>query len=365
MKKKILILGKLPPPYMGPAIATEIILNSDLKNRFDLIHLDTRLNKSIKYIGKFSIRKIIRNMMIYFKFRILIKKENPELVLIPMSQSTVGFIKDSIYIVISRVYKKKVLLHLRGSNIQNWLKQSFPVTRIFIEWVIRKCQGAIVLGNNLKYLFEKYFPDDKIFVVPNGANYILPKVTNDEKYLNIIYLGNLMYSKGIQYIINAIDLLDEKTKKKIKFSIVGDWFERSIKTELLEIVGKKELPVDFHPPAGPEKKINYLIRSDIFVFTPIEPEGHPWVIVEAMAAGLPIISTDQGAITESVIDGVNGFIVEKKNPKQIAEKIKYLIDNPDIRKKMGKKSRELYLEKFTEEKMVENISKAFKHTIES
>ena len=78
-----------------------------------------------------------------------------------------------------------------------------------------------------------------------------------------------------------------------------------------------------------------------------------------MAAGLPIISTDQGAITESVIDGVNGFIVEKQNPQQIAEKIKFLIENPELKKKMGKESRRRYEENFTEEKMVERLTQAF------
>ena len=60
-KPKILILGKLPPPYYGPAIGNEIILNSKLNNQFELYHLDTRLNSKIKNIGK------------YFRYYILAK----------------------------------------------------------------------------------------------------------------------------------------------------------------------------------------------------------------------------------------------------------------------------------------------------
>ncbi|MBK6990167.1 MAG: hypothetical protein IPH33_19060 [Bacteroidetes bacterium] len=47
MKKRIMILGKIPPPYMGPSIATQIILNSSLKDRFELLHIDTRVNTSL------------------------------------------------------------------------------------------------------------------------------------------------------------------------------------------------------------------------------------------------------------------------------------------------------------------------------
>ena len=61
-KTKVLILGKLPPPYMGPSIATEILLKSDLKNRFELIHLDTKINHSISSFGKWNFTKISKNI---------------------------------------------------------------------------------------------------------------------------------------------------------------------------------------------------------------------------------------------------------------------------------------------------------------
>ena len=82
-----------------------------------------------------------------------------------------------------------------------------------------------------------------------------------------------------------------------------------------------------------------------------------------MAAGLPIISTDQGAITESVLNMENGFIIESNNPEQIAEKIEYLVNHPDVRQKMGKESRRLYEENFTEEIMVKRLASVFNTVI--
>ena len=84
-------------------------------------------------------------------------------------------------------------------------------------------------------------------------------------------------------------------------------------------------------------------------------EGHPWVIVEAMASGLPIITTDQGCIKESVIDGENGFIIPKRDPDSIAEKIIHLIEQPELRERMGKKSRQLYEANLTEEHFVQRM----------
>ena len=95
------------------------------------------------------------------------------------------------------------------------------------------------------------------------------------------------------------------------------------------------------------------------MFNLLQNEGHPWVIVEALAAGLPIISTDWGAITESVIDGDNGFIVSSKNPNSISQKIEELIKNEKLRNEMGKKSRFLYECKFTQKKLVANLKHVF------
>jgi len=99
--------------------------------------------------------------------------------------------------------------------------------------------------------------------------------------------------------------------------------------------------------------------ADIFVFAPKAPEGHPWSLVEASAAGLPIISTDRGAIRQNVTDGENGFLLENPEPKELAEKITLLIKDSDLREKMGAASRKLYESKFTAAAMSSQMRKVF------
>ena len=109
----------------------------------------------------------------------------------------------------------------------------------------------------------------------------------------------------------------------------------------------------------------FLGQADIFVFpTYYPPEGHPWVVVEAMAFGLPVITTDHGAISESVYDGINGFIVEKQNPRMIANRLLTLLNNREMRRDLGSASRKLYLERFTEKVMVRNLCSTFHSTCE-
>lgn len=123
-----------------------------------------------------------------------------------------------------------------------------------------------------------------------------------------------------------------------------------------------QLPVSFHPADAGEKKFQFLSEADIFIFPPRAPEGHPWVVVEAMAAGLPIISTDQEP-SSSVLDGKNGFIVPVRDPAAIAAHLKELIQNDAKRVEMGQFSRHLYETEFTEKRMVERLAATFRAVI--
>lgn len=358
------MLGKLPPPYYGPAMATQIILNSKLKDNFQLIHLKTNLNESLDTIQKFSISKPFKQFGIIFKLIWFIVRYQPDLVyLTTISQSTTGFLKDSPYILISKLFFRKVLIQLRGSNWKNWLTKSSIFTQWYVKTIVKSCNGVIVLGNNLRYLFEDCFPDDKIYVVPNGANYQFPEVTSKNKKTNILWLSNLIPTKGIEDFLQAMNILSEK-ELNIQVNIVGAWRNDEFKKKCLNLL-QGNPSVTFHGALSGGEKLYQLSAADIFVFVPRAPEGHPWVIVEAMAAGLPIIATNQGAIIESVSDGVNGYIVNPMNSGQVAEKIQYLIDNPDMREKMKRESRRIYEEKFTQDKMAEKLGIAFNKVLEN
>lgn len=371
MKKKrtenkftILILGKLPPPYMGPSIATEIILNSSLKERFHLIHQDTKMNRKLSGLGKWRFSKIFRQVIIAVGIKWKIIRFRPQLVWIPISQTTGGFLKDSLYIMISRCMARKVLIHLRGSDFRNWLSRSPKWVTRYVHFVLRRSKGVIVLGECLRYLFAGFFPPERIFVVPNGADYMMPaRSRGEDGFVRMAYLGNLQPTKGIEDVIRAMVLLKTKTQKAFELKVVGAWRDEDTKTLCEGLVKQHKLPVTFLSAKSGDDKLQFLADSDIFVFPPRAPEGHPWVIVEALAAGLPIVATDQGAIRESVIHGENGFIVESEKPEELAVMLEKLIQDEDLRKSIGKKSREWYEANFTMDRMVAQLKKVLDDVI--
>ena len=208
-KKKVVIIGKLPPPFMGPAIATQIILNSALKDEFNLLHFNVTLNKTIETQGKKSFKKVFASLKLYLRYNSFLNKHKPDLVLVPFAQETVGFYKDIPYLLLPRLKNIKVLGQLRGSNFKTWLKRASIITNTIVNFTLKKTNGIIVLGNNLRYLFTDFFNPNKILVVPNGANFSFPSIKKDENMINVLYFANMYESKGVHNAVDAAIKLDD------------------------------------------------------------------------------------------------------------------------------------------------------------
>ncbi len=360
-KPKIIFLGPIPPPFMGPSVATEVLLNSKLKDDFEILHLDTSDRRDLSKLGAIDFQNIFLALKHYIILVLLILNNRPAMVYIPISQTTIGYLRDAGFILISKVFHRKTVCHLRGGNFKNWYDQAPFVMKWFVKTIHSFVDVQIVLGQSLRHLFSHLIDEQKIFVVPNGGNYSIEKYRRDDKkIIRILYLANFIRTKGLLDALFSIPEVYNEFKD-IEVVFAGSWRDDKTRLEFETFIEKNpKLPVIMKGPVYGEEKNKLLASADIFVFpTYYPPEGHPWVIVEAMAAGLPIISTDQGAIKESVIDGVNGYIVEKQDSVQIARKLKIIVKDSNLRQAMGAASKTFYKERFTEDKMVESMSQAF------
>ena len=110
-----------------------------------------------------------------------------------------------------------------------------------------------------------------------------------------------------------------------------------------------------------KEKEEFFISTDIFVFPSwYKYEGFPLVILEAMSASIPVISSKgTGAIPDIISDGSTGILTERKNPEKLADAINYLIENPEIRISMGKAGKSRFEKKFTLKTNIDNIIRVF------
>lgn len=364
-KTQIIFLGKLPPPFIGPALACQMILDSRLKDEFELIHLNTSDHRDINTLGKIDLGNIWHAVHQYWMMLTLLLKYPKAMVYIPAGQTTIGYIRDAVFIVMAKIAGRKVITHLRGGNFLNWYNKAPG----YAKWVVRKVHphvdAQIILGENLRPLFNWLLPEKRIHVVPNGGNYSIPGVQKNTNRLAVLFLGNFIGTKGVLEVLYAAGhLLD--LKDRLEFRFAGSWRDEATKTAFLKYKEEHpELPVTIVGPVSGEEKFRLLASSDLFVFPTYYPnEGHPWVIVEAICAGLPVISTDHAAIRESVIQGVNGFLVPKQDAKAVADKIRLLANDEALREKMGRASREHYKNGFTHEIMIQRLGNVFQKVAE-
>jgi glycosyltransferase involved in cell wall biosynthesis len=347
-------------------MACEILLHSKLNDDFKLIHLDLSDHRNIDTLAKIDFINSYLAIKQYVKMIGLIIQYRPTLVYIPAGQTTVGYIRDAGYILIAKFFGRKVITHLRGGYFRKWYESSGSLLQWFIRFVHKKVDAQIVLGNNLRSLYNWLLPEEKIFVVPNGGNFLVGSSMNTNEKVTVLFLGNYVKSKGVLEVLYAVPQVC-KQLENVRFVFAGEWFDEEVKSRFLEFMKQyPDLPIINYGLVKGEMKKQLLMESDIFVFpTYYRNEGHPWVIIEAMAAGLPIISTDHAAISESVINGVNGFLVEKENVNQLADKIISLVADPVLRTQMGTAGKKMYLDNFTEDKMIERMSSVFKTVIGS
>lgn len=382
---KVLIIGPTPPPYIGPAVATKAILESDLKNRFALLHSDTSDRRSIRHIGKLDFRNIYLTLLHIFKLFCLLLTAYPvRLIYFPICQSVRGYLRDMAVIFLSWIFGCRVIIHLRGGYFRTLYEQSNLFIKFMIKFSLLFVRRAIVLGESLKYIFDGLVPKERIVVVPNGLaeDYITEEdlnkaqknkidqidrliCVNQCQYLRpsvnrVLFLSNLMLSKGLFDIIQSVPEV-VRNQKGVEFIFAGEFDEaENVHRETLQYINGHGLNsyIKFMGTTTGKTKKDLLLSSDIFAF-PTYAEGQPWVIIEAMAAGLPIITTDQGCIKEMVIDGENGFIVDKHSPEQIAEKIILLLKDENLRRRMGRKSRERFLRYYTKDKFINGLAQVF------
>jgi len=355
-RPRVLILGKLPPPLIGPAIATEVLLNSDLSEDFELAHFDTRINSHVADMGAFKWRKIRTIRALYSDFSDRLSDFKPDLTLVPIGQTTAGFLKDIPFIRMSAKAGARVVVQLRGSAFKTWFDGLDPIRKSMVRNAFENVDAAVVLGENLRYIFRGLLPDERIFVVPNGADYRFPE--SRTKSLRILYLANYLPGKGLKELLEALVLVLEKHKLRFEFHAYGSWDNAGYKSECLKIVDRYS-NFFLNGPISGDAKWQAFADADVFTFTPVSPEGHPWSLVEATAAGLPIVSTDRGAIRQSVHDGVNGFLLKDPEPMLMAEKIAALIKDRSLRQEMSEASRSLYEERFTSTAMSGAMRKVF------
>jgi colanic acid/amylovoran biosynthesis glycosyltransferase len=193
-----------------------------------------------------------------------------------------------------------------------------------------------------------------------------PRQIGADEKVRIVSIARLVSKKGIEYGIRAMERMT-KTLEKFEYIVVGDGPLRNELEKLIDQLGVNQYVKLLGWKEQPEI-LEILSRSHIFLAPSItseteDQEGIPVVLMEAMASGLPVISTKHGGIPELVKDKVSGFLVPEKSVDDLVDKLSYLINHPELWLEMGKAGRNFIVENYNIEKLNDTLVKIYERVI--
>lgn len=212
-------------------------------------------------------------------------------------------------------------------NSQNKLKNL--LIRVAMQKAIDISDKIIYISKAVKKTFEDNFKieNDKGLIIYNGISeefFIDPinQIKNNENF-NLIFVGRLEKVKGVNFIIDAFSKMENQIKN-VTLTFVGDGEERNVLEEQVKKLNLEE-KIKF---IGRQKNvIEWLDKSDIFLYPSIWEEGFGISVVEAMARGcIPIVS-NRGGLPEIIEDGKNGFIFKYDDVEEFTQKIINIINS--------------------------------------
>jgi glycosyltransferase involved in cell wall biosynthesis len=203
---------------------------------------------------------------------------------------------------------------------------------------------------------------DKIYLIPNGVDVerFNPNLDGAQIRRRLgIELRPVIFAMrlhepvyGLEYLIRAVPLVTKKNDNAF-FVIGGDGTLRRFHEQLAVKLGVKE-KIIFTGRIPRAETPHYYAMSDMVVVPSLQ-EAFGLVVSEAMACGKPVIGTRVGGIPDQIIDGHNGFLVQPRDPREIAEKVLWFINNPEEAKRMGMNGRKIVEEKYNVDKRSDQI----------
>lgn len=228
----------------------------------------------------------------------------------------------------ARTFYRQLNLSILPRRVNKW------ISRIWMNNLIRSLKQLdrfVVLTNEDK---QNWTELDNVSVIPNFVN----SVSMDKSDCNlkrIIAVGRYSWQKGFDMLINAWQIV-YKSHPEWLLDIYGDGDSNTYQT-IADNMGLSSVVRCNHAIRNIN---NEYIKSSIFVLSS-RYEGLPLVLIEAMGAGLPVVSFSCPCGPKDMIDeGQNGLLVENGNVQQLADRLLYLINNESVRKSMGVKAAE-------------------------
>jgi glycosyltransferase involved in cell wall biosynthesis len=417
---KLLVFAHVPPPHHGQSYMVQLMLKGfggDRRKKkirlqetnplgIECYHVNARYSKTLEDVGEFQSIKLLRLFLfcleaIWCRFRYGVEN----FYYVPAPGKKVALYRDWLVMLLCRPFFKRIILHWHAAGLAKWLETSAQMHsraatyRLFnpvdLSIVLSKsvvADAEIFLSRRIRivnYGIPDPCPDFEKTVLPRRrARFAarkkilaneqpdlggLANTGGDPQIVKILYLAHCTREKGLFDTLNAVALTNAKLAQsgspvRVHLTVAGEFVDCSEQTEFNARIEQLDLQVECGPMpkscvtyigfvAG-EHKQRVFAESDFFCFpTFYHAESFGLVVVEAMAFGLPVVTTRWRSLPEMLPPGYPG-LVDPKSPEQIANTLLALMTQEN-----GEPLREYYQGRYTLERHLHNLAEAL-HSVE-
>lgn len=355
-------MGQTPPPWHGQAVATQILFEHEWSD-FVVHRLRMNFSEEMLEVGRFQWKKVAHLWELITKARAVLK-EHPGCVLFypPASAKWVPFVRDFIFLSLVRWHAGSIVFIFHASGLPvfaqgNWL---------------RRIMGWIAYGRadlSLEVAIEA-LPPSKAFesklsswcpcgiAVPD----VRREVGGGEAPFEALFVGSLQEGKGVLEILKTAHVLKSMGHgANYRFRIVGKWFSQEFEAEAWKLYHELDLGdvVEFVGQLTGDEKWHAYGRADVFFFpTHYASEATPIVLMEALGAGLPLLSTEWAGIPAMLQGCTTATLLPVKSPEQYAEALLELRRKRMNRLEWEKRSKAFYQKHYLPQRFIERIGRA-------
>jgi glycosyltransferase involved in cell wall biosynthesis len=349
---RLLVIGPEPPPQTGMEVATRALVNELRAGAIHFVRVNTSdPNDELGNRARWTLHNVALGFRHLFGVVRLAFGHGVGAVYLPITQEFPGFYRDAAFILVGRLARKPVIVHLHAGAFADFYEREGPLGRMLIRATVGKAALGIVVSEGHRPALECVMPRERVVVVENGVD--LPgfsRAGEKSEPVSILFLSTLFRQKGILVFVEAFaEAL--RTRPAMRAVAAGYWPDVETRDEVLSLasdLGVMEA-MSFPGPVELEEKAALFREADVFCFPSVQIEGQPIVIIEAMAAGVPVVASDGAGIRDLVVEPETGILVTELTASSFAEGIVALADSTELRSRMGAAARARYEQNFTQQ----------------
>ncbi len=372
-KYRILAVGVTSNEIVtGLSVAFDAFIEGLDERSIEYTLVDAGVGASVNNAGVFSTNRMLGVFLVLFRiFKGLVKTD---IVYVTMGASRLGFIRDLFIILMTALFKRRLVFHLHGGGYGDFYQRCPSLLKFIIRHTLNSVDKIIVLGDLLRNQFNFLSENNrqKIVVVANG----LPikdtpaqefKTISADKPLKFLYLSNMIPSKGYLQVlevckilkINKVNFVCDFAGEFMSTGSVNDSVNPDLaRNHFFDLISKYDLrdEVKYHGVVRGNEKQKLFSETNIFLLpTNYSGEGQPISIIEALSYSVPVIATRFRGIPEQIEDGENGILIDSASPSDIIAAIEKMTKTSRVYEKMSAHAYHVFKEKFTREQYLNRL----------